>query len=132
MLEKFRNYFVDKQVYMSFIPLSDESRARTFQRMEAYIAEIRTWLEENKLVLNDDKTDVTVTCNFFCQHALKIPSATPKNRLIFFTPSPVVRNICLYMNIAMDMEQQVQKICQSCFFIYFLSQNVSPFEQQVN
>ena len=33
MLEKFRNYFVDKQVYMSFIPLSDESRARTFQRI---------------------------------------------------------------------------------------------------
>ena len=35
------------------------------------------------------------------------------------TPSPVVRNIGLYMNSVMDMEQQVQKNYQSCYFHIF-------------
>ena len=50
----------DTQVYMSFSPLSDGSTTRTFQRIEACIAEIRTWLKNNKLMLNDDKKDVLV------------------------------------------------------------------------
>ena len=39
----------------------------------------------------------------------------------FVTPSPVavVRNIGLYMNSVMDMEQQVQQICKSCYFHIF-------------
>ena len=53
-------YADDTQAYMSFSPLSNESTRRTFQRIEACIAEIRTWLKNNKLMLNDDKTDVLV------------------------------------------------------------------------
>ena len=34
-------------------------------------------------------------------------------------PSPVVRNIGLYMNSVMDMEQQIQKISESCYFHIF-------------
>ena len=53
-------YADDTQVYMLFSPLSDESTTRTFQRIEACIAEIRMWLKDNKLMLNDDKTEVLV------------------------------------------------------------------------
>ena len=44
-----------RQVYMSFSPLSDENTTKTFQSTEGCIAEIRTWLKDNKLMLNDDK-----------------------------------------------------------------------------
>ena len=48
-------YADDTQVYMSFSPLSDENTTKTFQSTEGCIAEIRTWLKDNKLMLNDDK-----------------------------------------------------------------------------
>ena len=106
-------------IIMSFSPfiiglLSDESTTRTFQRIESYSAEIRTWLKENKLMLNDDKKDVLVISSVSMRSKLHT-SATPKKRLIschFFSRS-------VYRNSVMDMEQQVQKICQSCYFHTF-------------
>ena len=96
-------YADDTQVYMSFSPLSDESTTRTFQRIEACIAEIRTWLKDNKLLLNDDKTDVLVISSVSMRSKLQVPHLKIGSSLV--TPSPMVRNIGLYMNSVMDMEQ---------------------------
>ena len=74
-------YADDTLVYMSFSPLTDESTTRTFQRIEACIAEIRTWLKNNKIMLNDDKTDVLVISSVSMRS--KLPSATPENRIIY-------------------------------------------------
>ena len=107
-------YADDTQVYMSFSPLSDESTTRTFQRIEACIAEIRTWLKGNKQMLDDDKTDVLVISSVSMRSKLQVPHLKIGSSIV--TPSPVVRNIGLYMNSVMNMEQQ---ICQSCFFHIF-------------
>ena len=66
-------YADDTQVYMSFSPLSDESTTRTFHRIEACIAEIRTWLKDNKLMLNDEKTDVLVISSVSMRLKLQVP-----------------------------------------------------------
>ena len=102
---------------MSFSPLTDESTTRIFQRIETCIAEIRTWLKNNKLMLNDDKTDVLVISSVSMRSKLQVPQLKIGSSIV--TPSPVERNIGLYMNSVMDMEQQVQKICQSCYFQIF-------------
>ena len=74
-------YADNTQVYMSFSPLTDESTTRTFQRIEACIAEIRTWLKNNKLMLNDDKTDVLVISSVSMRS--KLPNVPPENRIIY-------------------------------------------------
>ena len=66
-------YADDTHVYMSFSPLSDESTTRTFQRIEACIAEIRTWLKDKKLLLNDDKIDVLVISSVSMHSKLQVP-----------------------------------------------------------
>ena len=83
-------YADDTQVYMSFSPLSDESTTRTFQRIEACIAEIRTWLKDNKLMLNDDKTDVgpLVISSVSMRSKLQVPHLKMRSSLV--TPSHVV------------------------------------------
>ena len=106
-------YADDTQAYMSFSRLSNESTRKTFQRIEACIAEIRTWLKNNKLMLNDDKTDVLVISSVSMRSNLQVPHLKIGSSLV--TPSPVVRNIGLYMKSVMNMEQQVKKICQRCF-----------------
>ena len=65
-------YADDTQVYMSLSPLSDENTTTTFQRIEACIAEIRTWLKENKLMHNDDKTDVLVSSSVSLRSKLQV------------------------------------------------------------
>ena len=61
------------QVYMSFSPLSYESTIRTYQRIEACIAEKSTWLKDNKLMLNDDKTYVLVISFVSMRSKLQVP-----------------------------------------------------------
>ena len=93
-----------------------------FQRIEACIAEIRMWLKYNKLMLKDEKTDVglLVISTVSRRSKLQMPHLKIGSSLV--TPSPVVRNIGLHMNSVMDMEQQVQNICQLCYFhIYSIS-----------
>ena len=102
-------YADDTQVYMSFSPLSDESTTRKFLRIEACIAEIC-----------DDKTDVNVLVILSVSMRSKLQVPQLKIGLSIVTPPPVVRNIGLYMHSVMDMEQQVQKISQSCYFHIFL------------
>ena len=53
---------------------------------------------------------------------LQVPHLKIGSSLV--TPSPVVRNIGLYMKSVMDMEQQVKKICQSCYFHIFSIGNI--------
>ena len=104
-------YADDTHVYMSFSPLSDESTTRTFQRIEACIAEIRTWLKDNKLLFNDDKTDVLVISSVSMRSKLQVPHLKIGSSLV--TPSPVVRNIDLYMN-SVSSGQQIKKITWLC------------------
>ena len=66
-------YADDTQVYMSFSPLADKNTTRTFQRIEAYIAEIRMWLKDNKLMPYDDKTDVLVISSVSMRSKLQVP-----------------------------------------------------------
>ena len=76
-------------------------------------------------MLNHDKT-CRPTCNLFCQHALTTPQVPYlKTGSYLVTPSPMVRIIGLYMISVMDMEQQFQKICQSCYFNIFLTKFVT-------
>ena len=54
----FHFYADDTQLYLAFKPKSAESRASTVQRIEVCIEEIRLWMRDNLLKLNDDKTEV--------------------------------------------------------------------------
>ena len=70
-------------------------------------------------MLNDDKTYVLVISSVSVRSKLQVSHLKIGSSLV--SPSPVVRDIGLYMNSVMDIEQQVQKICQSCYFhIFFI------------
>ena len=49
------SYADDTQLYMSFKPIHDADQ--TIARIESCICEIREWMTENFLKLNDDKTE---------------------------------------------------------------------------
>ena len=53
-------YADDTQLYTSFNPSDPDSEAQARTRMEACIAEMKTWMTYNKLQLNDDKSEFLI------------------------------------------------------------------------
>ena len=54
------SYADDTQLYLSFRPLEDTCEADALVAMENYIADVHSWMINDKLMLNDDKTEFLV------------------------------------------------------------------------
>ena len=53
-------YADDTQLYMAFKPSDMTSKCDAISRIETYMADIRIWINDNFLKLNDDKTELLV------------------------------------------------------------------------
>ena len=53
-------YADDTQLYMAFKPSDVTSKCETISRIEACVADIRIWINDNFLKLNDDKTELLI------------------------------------------------------------------------
>ena len=56
----FHFYADDTQIYIAFKPNDVASQSQAVARVEACIAEIRYWMSQNYLKLNDDKTELLI------------------------------------------------------------------------
>ena len=54
------SYVDDTQLYLSFRPLESTCEAEALDAMEKCIADLRSWMINDKLMLNDDKTEFLV------------------------------------------------------------------------
>ena len=54
------SYVDDTQLYLSFPPLENTGEAEALDAMEKCIADVRSWMINDKLMLNDDKTEFLV------------------------------------------------------------------------
>ena len=53
-------YADDSQLYMSFKPSKPGSKERCLQQLEGCISDIRSWMANNMLKLNDEKTEFII------------------------------------------------------------------------
>ena len=56
----FHLYADDTQLYIAFKPSEDLSKAEAVSRIEACVSDIRIWMKNNLLKLNDDKTELLI------------------------------------------------------------------------
>ena len=56
----FHLYADDTQLYLAFRPSEEVSRFEAIQRLEACVKDIKLWMTNNLLKLNDDKTEIIV------------------------------------------------------------------------
>lgn len=103
-------YADDSQLYISF-DLAGVQDA--LEKMEKCIAEIKTWMADNILCLNDSKTEVMLLGS---KHMLKqMPTITVTVGNDNITPTDVARNIGVIFDSNMSMEKQVNNICKSAW-----------------
>ena len=105
-------YADDTQLYL---PFKVEEYAGAMSRLEECISEIRTWLSENHLKLNDDKTEFVLIGQ---KHLLKNIdgdlSITIGNSTI--PASENAKNIGAYIDSELNMKSHVNYIAKSAYY----------------
>jgi hypothetical protein len=107
-------YADDTQLYDRLRLRSSQAVQDTIRNMERCLAQIRSWMQCNKLMLNDAKTEVLVVVKASQRKSIK--DLTIKVGDSHITPTKYVRNLGGHMDEAMSMEKQVQTVVRSANF----------------
>ena len=105
-------YADDSQLYIAFKPKCEQT-VDVVKRVEACVAEVKHWMIANRLKLNDDKTELIVFSTRRNEHVvdsiqIRIGDAT-------IIPSPVVRDLGVFLDQHLTMESHVSKLRQSAY-----------------
>ena len=105
-------YADDTQLYIG-CDLQEHQSSQ--QQLETCVAEVRRWMAENMLKLNDDKTEYLVigSRHMLRQVPQSLLSITVGDKTIAATPA--ARNIGVMVDSALSMEQQVASVCGACY-----------------
>ena len=92
--------------------MSDPSIA--IDKVNKCISDIRTWMIQNKLKINDSKPEFLVlTSPFLKQHFNNLSISVGNSRI---APSISVRNLGVILDNLMSLDKQINSICKSAFF----------------
>ena len=103
-------YVDDSQIYLSFKPDDLSSQQNAITAMQNCIDDIRSWMEHDKLLLNDEKTEFLVIGTR--QQLSKV--ITVGNSAIM--KSSVVGNLGSYIDDKLSMNSHIKKVSNASFY----------------
>ena len=106
----FHFYADDTQLYISFRPRDDVSRAEVVARVESCVADIRAWMTANYLKLNDDKTELVVLSS--TPHSTSPISITVGGDVVNTSVDPP-RNLGVYFDDTLSMDAHIKRLKRS-------------------
>ena len=109
----FHLYADDSQLYTTFSLNSDIEQDSATSRIEVCIVDIESWMNQNKLKLNGDKTELII---FYPKHR-----QPPKNSIVSvgsdqIEPAASIRNFGVIFDNTMSMVPHVNSVCKSAFY----------------
>ena len=107
----FHSYADDTQLYVSFNPKIAGAAETALAKLEQCIAGIKEWMNQNKLKLNNDKTEFFIAGSY--QSLQKLPKVQLKVADIHIEPSCNIRNLGIIFDSNMTMCKQVNSLVSS-------------------
>ena len=109
----FHLYADDTEIYIIFKPLINGSLEYSKNLIQECTRDMSIWMKNNKLKLNDDKTDLLVLT---ARHRPQPPieSIVVGSDLIF--PSETVKNLGTVFDTSLSLEKQVTAVCKASFY----------------
>ena len=106
-------YADDSQIYMTFKPSRSGDKDTVVSRLEACIEDIRDWMTQNLLKLNEDKTEFIV---FGTRQQLeKVDTIAVKIGTETITPTDMVHNLGYFMDKHLKNSQHINKIASTAY-----------------
>lgn len=106
-------YADDSQLYLSFKPVDQASKAATITRVEECLKEIISWMNSNMLKLNADKTEVILFSSQ--KHSKHVEDLELKVGGSSIRPSKTVRNLGATLDSNMHMDHHVNSVTRTCY-----------------
>ena len=106
-------YADDSQLYLSFEPKIVTSQSETLIKIEACLADIVIWMNNNMLKLNAEKTEVIVFTSKYNSNQIKPVSVKVGDSII--PSADNARNLGAIFDSAMSMEQHVNSVSRSAY-----------------
>ena len=104
-------YADDTQLYVTFPP-SEHTRA--IERMEACVREVKMWLCDNGLVLNENKSEAIIIRPPNVRTPITINRINICGQLV--DTSAVIRDLGFVMDDHLSMASEVSNICRSAYY----------------
>ena len=102
-------YAADTQLYVEF---NKSSMAASLQDLEVCIDGIKSWMSQNILKLNEDKTEVIVVGSR--KYLEGMPSISSRMGNCTITPTRSVCNLGAHFDSRMNIEEFIIKKCRAC------------------
>ena len=110
-------YADDTQIYLSFKPNPTTSVNPALIAIESCVADIRVWLLNNSLLINDSKTEFQAIGTRQQLSKVHIDSLIIASSRI--PPSKEVRNLGAWFDDILSMSTHVTKVAGSCFYFLY-------------
>ncbi len=110
----FHFYADDAQIYLAFEPNTMDSQSGAIQCMEGCIADARSWMLCNKLMINDGKTVFMAIGNNPHLKKLNFDSVTVGNDVI--PKSATSGNLGVTFDENMNMKSHINNVCKSGYY----------------
>ena len=107
-------YADDTQLYLSFDFKDPLSQMECLSKTQRCVSQIKSWMTQNKLKLNDDKTEIMYISSHHYQQQITMKNFSVNSTSI--EPSSSVRNIGVIFDKEMNMKEQVTAICKATHF----------------
>ena len=122
-------YADDTQLYVSFKPGEVNAQDEAIRAMEDYIKDIRNWLIESRLLLNDDKTEFLVIGTRQQLSKLSLSVLHVGDHTINHSVS--VRNLGSVFDNSLSMDSHINQLCKTAFYhIHNISKNSNHLLQE--
>ena len=113
----------DTQLYLSFNPNNPDDQVDAVYAMERCISDLRKWMYQDKLKINDDKTEFIIIGSR--QQLLKINPCSIRVGSTNIKPVSEVRNLGSWFDSNFSMRIHISKSCGAAF--YWLHKRISRF-----
>ena len=100
----------DMQLYLSFDPNSPTDQVMALEAMERYISDLCTWMNRDKLKVNDDKTEFLVIG--WRPQLLKIHHCSARVGTVDINPV----NLDAWFDSHFSMSNHISMSCSAAFF----------------
>ncbi len=107
-------YADDNSLLLSFEPSSLAAEKDTVAGMEACIADVRVWMLQHRLLINDTKTEFMLLGTR--QQLQKVSIDGIKVGEADIKPAETVKNLGVFQDPKLSMSQQVSTVCRRSFY----------------